>query len=182
MFRILNNLKIAMKINLYLVLIFLLACNLPSEAQTNTLTTDQFFEIKFNSIALSDFYDEGPPFNNVNNWLQPNYNSSEGTDPLRRAFWDNDLYVRYEDYSESGTNYTLAHLRVLDTSVAVLINGITVKVGDNVSILGSDVLIRSNNESNQVIYVPSGVDATSISIEFNKVNNLITGIEYNYYE
>jgi hypothetical protein len=84
------------------------------------------------------------------------------------------VYFSFEDGSDTGNNYELTYYTIFSEQSTLTVKGKTVKIGDNISLLG-DVNINNNNGTISFITLN---ESSYIEIKFDKTNKTITRITY----
>ncbi|MEO9953214.1 hypothetical protein [Nonlabens sp.] len=94
------------------------------------------------------------------------------------------IYFLFQDgiVDPSGNNissYQLTNLKLIDNTKSLFINGVNIRVGDNISILGA--VNSMNDPSTRQKKVVFRIGSEVIRIRFNRNTSVITLIEYEYF-
>ncbi len=163
--------------NILIILILFLANKGYSQAVANELTTEQFNNIKIEGILKTTL--EATQGDIIQ--MESVFGSSEFTegpdgigDGWRIFTFSNGLTIGFTDiYSQQYD----ASIEGFDTN-SITIKEITVNVGDNISLLGSDIIFNPRTDgAESIIFTHSFYDCCPIIIEFNH-RNIITKIAY----
>ena len=175
----LSNLEIMKKINLIVTILFvgLYSC----KAQTNQLTEAEFYNIKINNITLRSIYDTNADLTKMRTLFGDSlvYQANTTGPSLGRDFWNDNIYLNFEDDSNTGNQYNLTNIQVESSSENVTIKGITIKLGDDVSIFGKNVVINRNNGDNSVVFISEL--SSSFAFKIDELTNKIIEITFNAY-
>lgn len=167
----------------YILLLFIL-CSISCKAQTNELTIQDFQNIKINNVTIQNIKSTYGDYNLMNNYFNNQFQINEDYNVIEEywiEFSKNDLFkIKFLDgIKENGViKYNLNTIIVEDASINVFIKGKTIKVGDNISEFeGFNTLTYRSGKQKIVFRIGSEV----IRISFDLTTNLITKIEYKYY-
>lgn len=165
-----------------LILIALLVCAYSCKAQTNKLTEEEITNIKFNNISLKQIIDSRGSIADMRALFSNELNTvlNETAPFLSRDFWSNSIYLNFEDESDTGNQYRLTNIQIKDSLIGVTVKGITIKLGDNVSVFGNDILINTNNNDNSIVFVDELTGSAALAFKIDTSNNIIE-IEFSSY-
>jgi hypothetical protein len=158
------------KIYLIITILFVSICS--CKAQTIQLTGTEFYNIKVNNNTLRSIYDTNADVTKMKALF--------GSDLLYK--YENDILIYKEfwnhNYSFSfGEDDNLDYFKVHSSSITVIVKGITVKLGDKVSVFGNSIVINTYNGDNSVVFVSEL--SSSIAFKIDKITNKIIEIEFN---
>ena len=75
-----------------------------------------------------------------------------------------------------GEIYNLEAFTINNSLINVAVKGITVKLGDNVSVFGNSIVINTYEEDNSVVFVSEL--SSSIAFKIDRVTNKVTEIKF----
>lgn len=164
--------------NIYLITIISLVFTFSCKAQLNNLNDSELFDgVKFNNVSLGSIMLSKGDLTQMKllfgNDIQERTNASAPF--LTKNLYNNNFSFGFEDETDTGDNYDLTSIYILNSSVIVDVKGLSIKLGDDKSKFGN-ILLNSNTNS----YVFTDQDTGSVSLSF-KVDSLTNKvIEINY--
>ncbi|MEN8816117.1 MAG: hypothetical protein ABF274_04505 [Nonlabens sp.] len=170
-----------MKLSLSILLgLLLTTCN----AQVNDLTISQYQQIKFGNYLLTDIINTRGDAALINSYFSQSFTISTYEEPSHTILFDSsDINLVFKDgnvdINNTINNYQLTNLRLTNNAVSIFINGSNVRVGDNISILGN--VNSMNDPSNRQKKIVFRLGSEVIRISYNRNTNIITLIEYEYF-
>jgi hypothetical protein len=81
----------------------------------------------------------------------------------------------------SSVNYNqpeLGMFKITNSNWSMTINGVTITVGDNISLLGNVIFNTNNRESKSILYMYCDGCNSFIGIDFNQITKTITKIYF----
>lgn len=115
-----------------LVLLFSISC----KAQLNNLNETELFDgIKFNNISLGNIMESSGNLTQMRTYFGNDIQErANDTAPyLAKFLLNNFISFGFEDETDTGNNYDLTFIRVINSSVNVNVKGLSVKIGDSKS-------------------------------------------------
>lgn len=165
------------KVILILTLIsFTFSCK--AQMLTNELTTEQFNNIKINGILKTAIEDTGGNVTQMESLFGEPLLIEEqegGIEEGYRNFIYNNLSFTFSNiYSSESDGF----IESFETD-NITINDVTIHVGDNIAVLGSDIVFNNRKDGTKsIIFTHLFYDCCPIIIEYNQLTNTITKIEY----
>ncbi|WP_213520883.1 hypothetical protein [Nonlabens sp.] len=169
------------KLFIILITIISISCN----SQTNNLTAYQYQNIKIQNIYLSDILGTGGDSSSLQNLFSDNFTIENGNEPgYWKQFESSSMYCLFQngvqdEFRNNVTDYQLTNLRIKDDSKTLFINGLIVKIGDNISVLGN--VNTMNNPATGEKKVVFRIGSEVIRISYTTITNTITLIEYEFF-
>jgi len=154
---------------LYVIIIGLLLATISCAAQLNNIKNDEFGEsIRFNTISLGDIMVASGDLTKMKSYFGNDIQQeANDTAPfLAKDLYNNNFSFGFEDETDTGNNYDLAYILILNSSVIVNVEGLSIKIGDDKSKFG-DYLFNATDSS----YNFTDADTGSVGLHF-KINNL----------
>jgi hypothetical protein len=172
----LNNLKTAIKMKTIILAILNLINIAYSQSNINIITPEQFDNIKFNNVLLTDIKETHGNIENIY-FLFPTFNSNQieiesyGEDigmPQRVFNFDNGMMIAFS-WEIIGQDPELVRLE----SNSITINGTTLNLGDSIDLLSNNYqLTILDNGLNSIIIIKDGESCCPISIDLNSFNRI----------
>ena len=159
--------------------IILLLC-LIGYSQNNVLSLKEFGNVNFNGVTLRDIAKTNADKDKLDSLFKQN-----GKLELNRScpdpcidYWNDDISFQFSDDDGKGKHFHLAGIRVESSNVRVQIKNEEIKIGDNYSELGKDVILtESENGMLQAFFQAEDLPAWYV-IEIEKDKGTIVGIGY----
>lgn len=167
----------------YVFLIAVLFFTITSQSQTNEFTIAEFQDLKFGKISLSEINEIKGDSILFQNLFSKADVIKTGDEP---SYWINLISNHYDVYYQGDVKDSygvvldsqLIYFKVLNSSINLYMKGLKLAVGDNISILKDyNVLTYKDGAKSYVFKLGSQV----ISINFNQKTEIITSLEYVYY-
>ena len=149
---------------------------------TNELTQEQFNDIRVNGVLKTDVEATNGTVEEMESLFGIAHsvfdNGIEIGEHTRKFIYLNsnlnEDYFIFKNLS-SNTNVNIIEFKVS----SITISGATINVGDNISVLGNNILFNNNTDGTlSVIYSLFDYDGFSIIIEFDQNTNTVTEIKY----
>ncbi|WP_299015123.1 hypothetical protein [uncultured Polaribacter sp.] len=147
------------------------------KAQLNNLNETELFDgIKFNNISLGDIMETKGKLNEIRsllgNSVQETTNNSGPY--IGKELSNDNIVISFEDETDSGNNYDLTTIYVLNSSVIANVKGLSIKIGDSRSKFGNYYLFNEIDSS----YNFTDADTGSVGLSFKiDANNKVSKIE-----
>ncbi|WP_420315979.1 hypothetical protein [Ekhidna sp.] len=146
----------------------------------NELTANQFENIKLNGVTLKSIWDTSGNEDAIKNLFgEPTYinKQSEFADGVisREFYFDGIEMGFYNSFSSMGN---LGGFKITSSTPSITINGITIKIGDNISKLGNVVITNMTTGGKSIVYSPDYDETTFLAIEFDESSGTIQEIIY----
>ncbi|WP_298955208.1 hypothetical protein [uncultured Nonlabens sp.] len=153
-------------------------------SQTNDLSVLQYQNIKFDGNLITDIIDTRGSLTQLNQYFNESFNHSTYNEPSYTVIYNTiSVELTFKDGERDSNNlisdYQLTNLKLKDSSKSLFINGIALSVGDNINILGA--VNSMNDPSTRQKKVVFRIGSEVIRISFNRNTNVITLIEYEYF-
>ncbi len=162
---------------LILTLIVLLT-TMSCKAQLNNLNDTELFEgIKFNNITLGAIMESSGNLNTMKTYFgndiqeQPN-NSAPF---LAKNLSNNNFSFGFEDETDTGNNYDLTSIYVLNSSVVVNVKGLSIRIGDHKSKFGSFLFNTTDSSYN---FTDADTGSVGLSFKIDPVTNKVSEISF----
>ena len=161
-----------------IILVFLIS-NIAFSQTYNVLSELQFNNIEINNVKLSDISNSYGDQNVISQLFGPP--STKVIDP------DGDFYqykfknfdIGFSALLSSDYNKPItSRIELTNSTSTIKINGIEIRIGDNINKLGDVKLNTITNGHKSILYMPCDGCTNFISISFNEVTKLITEIIY----
>jgi hypothetical protein len=158
----------------FAALIIVFAC----KAQHTNLTNEELFDgIKFNNVSLRTIMRSRGDLSQIKNLFgngiqeQPNE-----TGPfLAKEFFNENIYIHFEDETDSGDDYYLTYINVKNSSVLVQVKGISIRIGDDKSKFGRTPF---NPNSSSFNFIDQDTGSVSLSFVIDSATNKVTEIKF----
>ncbi len=165
--------NIMTKIILTTVILFtVMSC----KAQLNNLNDSELFDgIRFNNVTLSQIMKSKGSLIKIQTFFGSNFiETSNNTGPyIGKELSNNNIVISFEDETDSGNNYDLTTIYVLNSSVIVNVKGLSIKIGDSKSKF-DNYLFNEIDRS----YNFTDADTGSVGLSFKiDTNNKVSKIE-----
>ena len=164
--------------NIILTIVFLFA-GISCEAQFNYLNSTEVFDgIKFNNVSLGDIMIASGDLTKMKALFGSDIQETPNNTGIYigKELSNDNIVFSFEDETDTGNNYYLTSITVLDSSVIVNVKGLSVKIGDHKSKF-RDFIFNTYKEDNSFNF--TNKDTGSISLSF-KIDNddKVSEIEY----
>lgn len=159
------------------ILILVMACmsfSCSNSQNLNNLSLDEFYnDISFNDISLSQIIDAHDSLGNIQNLFNSAIRTRDDDTAKSLNYEIGGYNFNFEELSSSSndTDYSIAYIWVSGSS-KVEINGVLIKVGDNISKLGNVEILKPG----KIIFYNEETNA-SFKIVYNN-SNIITEISF----
>ncbi len=164
-----------------LLIILAILIHQTSNAQLNKIGNNEFAKIKFQGKSISEIAKTNGEKNKVDALFGSFFSEKNYSLPvLGREYWNDDLFIRFENDSGQGSNYSLAYVKVKNSNIEVEVNGVIYKIGDDISKFNNFNMIQSLH-SKMVAIVDARTSSASLSFNFDLKTNKATNIELNFY-
>lgn len=167
-------------------LVLLIASNTIQSQQTsivgdieiNRISKAEYNNVYINGVRTSDIVNIKANKSQLDLLLSANfiYTTYDGSS-LFHVFKDSSkgLYISYQDLSDVGHNPQLNSYYILNSQSNFTILGITIKVGDNIDVLGNVI----KNDSEQTVTFLTDSESSYIEIKYNsRDSNRISSIKF----
>jgi hypothetical protein len=161
--------------NIILTIVILFA-GISCEAQFNYLNTTEVFDgIKFNNISLGNIMTSSGDLTKMKTFFGSDIQETPNNTGIYigKELSNDNIVFSFEDETDTGNNYNLTTIIVLDSSVIVNVKGLSVKIGDHKRKFRGFKL-NSNNKYN---FTDKDTGSTSLFFKIDK-NNKVSEIEY----
>lgn len=154
-----------------------LMLNINAQPTINQLTTSQYNAVKFNGVLKTSIESTEANLNLMSSLFgAPNSIQNVGEDigeHCREFNYSTGLSVYFEGLSNND-------IRVGEiNATSITVKGITVSIGDNISVLGNNILLNNCTDGDKsIIFTHLDADGHSIVINFNEVTKRVTKITY----
>ena len=166
---------------IYLITIISLVFTYSCKAQLNELTQTEFNNIKFNNVTLKSIIDTNADLTKMKMLFGNDLLYKEVNDILiYKQYWNDNLDINFN--SDTNNNYHLSDINVYNPLVNITVKGIIVKIGDNKSVFGNNVVINVNKGDNSIVFIDALTDAATLAFKIDKATNKIVSIELNVYD
>ncbi|EAS20955.1 hypothetical protein BBFL7_01847 [Flavobacteria bacterium BBFL7] len=164
---------------LTVVFFFTITC----QCQTNELTTDEFQELKFGGISLSEIKEIKGDSVSFQNLFSKADIIKTGEEP---AYWINLISSDYDVYFQGDVKDScgvvldsqLIYFKILNGSLNLYMKGYNLAVGDNVSVLKDFNMLTYEDGTKRYVFK---LGSQVIRVNFNQKTDIITSLEYVYY-
>ena len=178
-----------------LIFIIALLLSFSCNAQLNELTVVELESITFIDITLGDImgiqgqdfkatelFGEGNFESMSNDYENPNPNSQEDCPFWCKyyQFFTSGVYVRFEKFSVSESEYYFTYLKVKNPSVVVAVKDVSIALGDDISIFEEKGYVISE-KNNWVVFVDEETATIDITFQFNPSTRKVEEIRMNTY-
>ena len=164
-------------------------------AQLNKLTVEELEGIQFNNITLGDIMDisgddskalalfEEGNFESISNdYETPNPNSQEDCPFWCKyyQFFTNEVYVRFEKFSVSESDYYFTYLKVKDSSITVRVKDVSIALGDKIDVFQEKGYVIYE-KYHKIVFVDEETSTIDITFEFDPSTRLVNEIRVSTY-
>ncbi len=167
-----------MKTILKFIITLIFINNIQAQVADNELTADQYNNIKVHGVLKTAIEGTQGNIQQMEALFGSSYTLEEGGQEIGehwRIFTFSDNF--YVHFTELSSIYTPTIAQFGTDSITV--NGITANVGDNISVLGNDLIFNEGLTGLfSIIFTLGHSDCCPIIIEFDQETNIITKIEY----
>lgn len=143
-------------------------------AQTNLLTESEFYQTKFNNLTFTELSKTGADLSKITKLLGFPDSIREGTGGVGEGWkqykFSDGFVIGYIDITSKDFTTSINYIR----ASSINIKGITVKVGDNISVFGEQTVKLPTS----IRFIVSDDDCCPITIDYDQTTHLITKIEY----
>jgi hypothetical protein len=161
--------------NIILTIVILFA-GISCEAQFNYLNTTEVFDgVKFNNISLGNIMTSSGDFTKMKTFFGSDIQETPNNTGIYigKELSNDNIVFSFEDETDTGNNYNLTTIIVLDSSVIVNVKGLSVKIGDHKSKF-KGFKLNSNNNYN---FTDKETGSTSLFFKIDR-NDKVSEIEY----
>ena len=161
--------------NIILTIVILFA-GISCEAQFNYLNSTEVFDgIKFNNISLGNIMTASGDLTKMKTFFGSDIQETPNNTGIYigKELSNDNIVFSFEDETDTGNNYDLTSIIVLDSSVIVNVKGVSVKIGDHKSKF-KGFKLNSNNKYN---FTDKETGSTSLFFKIDK-NDKVSEIEY----
>ena len=161
--------------NIILTIVILFA-GISCEAQFNYLNSTEVFDgIKFNNISLGNIMTSSGDLTKMKTFFGSDIQETPNNTGIYigKELSNDNIVFSFEDETDTGNNYNLTTIIVLDSSVIVNVKGLSVKIGDHKRKFRGFKL-NSNNKYN---FTDKETGSTSLFFKIDK-NNKVSEIKY----
>ena len=147
-----------------IVLLTVISCR----AQLNNINNDEFGKsIKFNNISLGDIMIASGDLTIMRSYFGNSIQETSNNTGLYigKELSNSNIVMGFEDETDTGNNYDLTDVVVLNSNVIVNVKGLSIRIGDDKSKFGN-YLFNSTDSS----YNFTDADTGSVGLSF-KINN-----------
>lgn len=153
---------------IFTTIILALTITISCKAQLNNLNeTELMYGIKFNNITLKNITESNGNLSQIKSFfgndIQQEINNTSPS--LAKDFYNNNISLGFEDQSDTGNNYDLSSIYVLNSSITINVQSLSIKLGDHKSKF-SGLLFNPNCNS----YVFTNENKGTIALSF-KIDN-----------
>jgi len=144
----------------------------------NIISWDEFTNISFNGISLGEIMrTKGNPVK-VDSLFGMTMKIEKSKDP--NYYWINFISTSLSfTFDESVTSpAALSNLDVASNTVAVMIGGKIIHIGDSIDKLGNVKILTGTDGSKSIEFLSESADDQWVSIEFDQTTKIITKIFY----
>lgn len=158
-----------------IICLFIISSFLAKAQTSNVITALEFDSLKINNSTLSEL--------KKTNGKQADVEALLGTATSYKAD-ENESYYYYVfkgfkvDFSTAKDTPYIESFEISDNQATFTIKGKTIKVGDNISLLGTVVFSPGRDGSKSIIYTACEDCDSFVSLEFDQATNIITKINY----
>lgn len=162
---------------IYLIITVIFISSYSCKAQKNKLTRTEYYNIKINDVTFQSLYDTNGDEARMKALFGSDIEFEVNTTgpSLGRDFWNDSIYLNFEDDSDTGSYYVPTLINIKNSSVTLTVKGITVKLGDDKSVFGSLFVLKSINS---IIFVDD-TGTSSLAFKIDRSTNKISKIEFN---
>ena len=161
--------------NIILTIVILFA-GISCKAQFNYLNSTEVFDgIKFNNISLGNIMTASGDLTKMKTFFGSDIQETPNNTGIYigKELSNDNIVFSFEDETDTGNNYYLTSITVLDSSVIVNVKGLSVKIGDHKSKF-INFNLNSNNNYN---FTDKETGSTSLFFKIDK-DDKVSEIEY----
>jgi hypothetical protein len=161
--------------NIILTIVILFA-GISCEAQFNYLNTTEVFDgVKFNNISLGNIMTSSGDLTKMKTFFGSDIQETPNNTGIYigKELSNDNIVFSFEDETDTGNNYNLTTIIVLDSSVIVNVKGLSVKIGDHKRKFRGFKL-NSNNKYN---FTDKETGSTSLFFKIDK-HDKVSEIKY----
>jgi hypothetical protein len=157
--------------NIILTIVFLFAA-ISCKAQLNYLNNDTelFDGIKFNNVSLGDIMIASGDLTKMKTFFGSDIQETPNNTGIYigKELSNNNIVFSFEDETDTGNNYDLTSIIVLNSLVIVNVKGLSVKIGDHKSKF-NNFIFNTYKEDNSFNFTDK--ETTSVGLSFKIDNN-----------
>ena len=157
---------------LFLILLLIVPCLVKCQITSNIISETAFNNIKINDVTLNNIKATNGTLSQVTNLFSNPV--LQNTQQPEEDYYD----YSYDGFSIGFSESEISGFNITNSNWNITIQGITVTVGDNISLLGNVVFNMMNNGNQSIVYQYCDGCNNFISIRFNRITNIITEIIY----
>lgn len=166
---------------IYLIITIVLVNTYACKAQLNELTRTEYYNIEINDVTFQSIYDTNGDETNMKDLFGSDLSYEFENDILiSKQFWNDDFTINFD--SDDGNYYYISFINIHTPSVNLKIKGITVKLGDNKSVFGNNVVMNTfKGGVNSIVFIDEDTGSVALDFKINKFTNKIIEIGFNAY-
>jgi len=148
---------------------------------TNLTDTELFDGIKFDNISLGAIMRTQGDLTKIKVLFKEDFEEEEGNNVsiiMDKYISNKNYYFGFEDDTNTGNEYYLMLITVLDPSVVVNVQNLSVSIGDHKRKFGN-MLISSNSYSYNFLDADTG--SAHLSFKIDRATNKVTAIKFVLY-
>lgn len=171
-----------MKNILTIVVLLFFGISCQAQPTTNELTEEQFNNIRVNGILKTDVEATNGTIQEMESLFGVAHSVTDNGEEIgehtrKFVYLNNNLNEDYFIFKNLSPNNSVKIIEFKISSITI--NGITINIGDNINLLGNNILFNERTDGTMsIIYSLFDYDGFSIVIEFDQNTNIITKIEY----
>ena len=165
-----------MKKNILIIVILLLSQR--SFAQHMNLNNSELLDgIKFNNVTLGDIMETKGDLSQMKSLFGNDIAEKQNFSApyLAKDLYNDKISFGFEDDSETGNDYYLAFIDVLNTSVIVSVKNLSIRIGDDKSKFGKMLM---NQKSSSFNFLDIETGSASLSFKIDQTTNKVTDIKF----
>ena len=159
----------------------LIICSITLSAQLNNLNDTELFNgIKFNQVTLGEIMRSNGEIVEIKSFFGNDIQEApNNTGPyLAKEFSNNDIYLHFEDETDTGSDYSLTYISVKSNDIIVEVKGISLKLGDSKNKLSN---YQFNTNSQSYVFTDQETGSLSLSFKIDDATNKISKIDFKVY-
>ncbi len=153
-----------------MVLLVTISC----KAQLNNLNDNELFEgIQFNNVSLGTIMESSGDLNKMKTLFRNNIveEANDSAPFLAKELSNDNIVLSFEDETDTGNNYDLTSIYVLNSSVTVNIKGLSIKIGDDKSKFGN-LIFNTYKEDNSYNFTDQDTGSVGLHFKINSSNKV----------
>ncbi|MFS4456716.1 hypothetical protein [Maribacter sp. 2304DJ31-5] len=161
--------------NIILTIIILFA-TISCKSQLNNLNDTELFDgIRFNNVTLSQIMKSKGKLNQMKILFGNNIvEEANDTGPyIGKELSNNNIVFSFEDETDSGNNYDLTYIDILNSNVIVNVKGLSIKIGDDKNKFGNLLFNPSDSSYN---FTDKDTGSVGLSFKIDR-SNKVSAIE-----